>query len=103
MSQQKRHHFIAGAENYQRSLSSLVSPFHDMLSSVRVICHQGLYTRYKLRQKWLPICHRCFRRCHFMKAGELNAGEGEARAKGGELSGEPAPQQRRDALKLSFI
>lgn len=38
-----------------------------------------------------------------MKADELNAGEGEARARGGELSGEPAPQQRRDALKLSFI
>lgn len=38
-----------------------------------------------------------------MKAGELNAGEGEARARGGELSGEPVPQQRRDALKLSFI
>ena len=60
-----------------------------MLPSVRVICHQGLYTRNKLRQKWLPICHRCFRRCHFMKADELNAGEGEARARGGELSGEP--------------
>lgn len=99
MSQQKRNHFIAGAEK----LARLPLSFRVSLPSVRVICHQGLYTEHKLRQKWLPICRRCFRRCPFMKGGRLNASEGEQRMRGGKLSGEPGPWQRHDALKLSLI
>lgn len=37
-----------------------------------------------------------------MRGDGLNAGEGEQRARGGKLSGEPGPWLRRDALKLSI-
>lgn len=92
MSQQKRKkkHFIAGAEKL---------PALSHVSRLSAIRDGTLGTNSG--KKWLPICRRCLRRCHFMKGDGLNAGEEEQRGRGGKLSWEPEPWRRREAFELS--